>query len=42
MRVFQNEVEHITRLLLPVRGRGGGPVDQVFLVIDADPQQTAA
>ena len=42
MRVFQNEVEFITRLLLPVRSRAGGPVDQVFLVIYVDPQQAAA
>lgn len=37
MRVFQNEVEMITRLLLPVRSRPEGPVDQVFLVIYVDP-----
>lgn len=37
MRVFQNDVETITRLLLPVRSRRDGPVDQVFLVIYADP-----
>jgi hypothetical protein len=42
MRVFQNEVESITRLLLPVGKRAGGPVDQVFLVIYVDPQQVAA
>ncbi|HEY1385216.1 MAG TPA: PAS domain-containing protein [Dongiaceae bacterium] len=42
MRVFQNEVEFITRLLLPVRSRPNGPVDQVFLVIYVDPQQSAA
>ncbi|WP_162917594.1 PAS domain-containing protein [Dongia deserti] len=42
MRVFQNDVESITRLLLPVRSRRGGLVDQVFLVIYADPQQIAA
>ena len=42
MRVFQNEVEFITRLLLPVRSRQGGPVDQVFLVIYVDPRQIAA
>jgi hypothetical protein len=42
MRVFQNEVEYITRLLLPVRARADGPVDQVFLVIYVDPQQAAA
>ena len=42
MRVFQNEVESITRLLLPVRSRPDGPVDQVFLVIYADPKQAAA
>ena len=42
MRVFQNEVEFITRLLLPVRSRPGGPVDQIFLVIYVDPQQAAA
>ena len=42
MRVFQNEVEYITRLLLPVRARKGGPVDQVFLVIYVDPQEAAA
>lgn len=42
MRVFQNEVESITRLLLPVRTRANGPVDQVFLVIYVDPQQMAA
>ncbi len=42
MRVFQNEVESITRLLLPVRAHADGPVDQVFLVIYADPQQVAA
>lgn len=41
MRVFQNDVESITRLLLPVRSRRGGPVDQVFLVIYADPTQAA-
>jgi len=40
--VFQNEVEFITRLLLPVRSRRGGPVDQIFLVIYVDPQQAAA
>ncbi len=38
MRVFQNEVEFITRLLLPVRAQPGGAVDQVFLVIYPDPQ----
>ena len=42
MRVFQNDVESITRLLLPVRARRDGPVDQVFLVIYADPHQAAA
>jgi hypothetical protein len=42
MRVFQNDVERITRLLLPVRARAGGPVNQVFLVIYADPQQFSA
>jgi hypothetical protein len=42
MRVFQNEVEYITRLLLPVRSRAGGPVDQIFLVIYVDPQKIAA
>lgn len=42
MRVFQNEVEFITRLLLPVRSRPGGPVDQIFLVIYVDPQQAVA
>ena len=42
MRVFQNEVEYITRLLLPVRSRPDGPVDQIFLVIYVDPQQAAA
>ena len=42
MRVFQNEVESITRLLLPVRANTDGQVDQVFLVIYADPQQIAA
>jgi hypothetical protein len=42
MSVFQNGVEYITRLLLPVRTRGDGPVDQVFLVIYIDPQQIAA
>lgn len=42
MRVFQNEVEFITRLLLPVRARPNGPVDQIFLVIYVDPQQMAA
>lgn len=42
MRVFQNEVEYITRLLLPVRAFRDGPVDQVFLVIYADPRQAAA
>lgn len=41
MRVFQNDVECITRLLLPIRARPGGPVDQVFLVIYPDPQDTA-
>jgi len=41
MRVFQNEVEHITRLLLPVRSHPDGPVDQVFLAIYVDPQQIA-
>ena len=42
MRVFQNEVESITRLLLPIRAFRDGPVDQVFLVIYADPRQAAA
>ena len=41
MRVFQNEVESITRLLLPVRRGRAGPIDQVFLVIYADPLQAA-
>ena len=41
MRVFQNDVETITRLLLPARSRRDGPVDQVFLAIYADPQQIA-
>lgn len=39
MRVFQNDIEFITRLLLPVRAQPGGPVDQVFLVIYADPRE---
>lgn len=42
MRLFQNNVEYITRLLLPIRSRPTGPVDQVFLVIYADPQRAAA
>ncbi len=42
MRVFQNEVEYITRLLLPIRSRPGGAVDQVFLVIYPDPLDAAA
>jgi hypothetical protein len=42
MRVFQNDVETITRLLLPVRSRREGPVDQVFLVIYADPHAPSA
>jgi len=42
MRVFQNEVEFITRLLLPVRSRANGPVDQVFLVIYVDPRSAQA
>ena len=42
MRVFQNDVEIITRLLLPVRSRRDGPVDQVFLVIYADPHPAPA
>ena len=42
MRLFQNNVEYITRLLLPIRSQPLGPVDQVFLVIYADPQQAAA
>ncbi|MEZ5832821.1 MAG: PAS domain-containing protein [Dongiaceae bacterium] len=42
MRVFQNDVEFITRLLLPVRSRTGGPVDQVFLVIYVDTRQADA
>lgn len=37
MRLFQNDVEFITRLLLPVRACADGAVDQVFLVIYADP-----
>jgi hypothetical protein len=41
MRLFQNNVEYITRLLLPIRSHPLGPVDQVFLVMYADPQQTA-
>jgi len=41
MRVFQNDIEYITRLLLPIRSRPGGPVDQVFLVIYADPHEAA-
>jgi hypothetical protein len=40
--VFQNEVESITRLLLPVRTRRDGPVDQVFLVIYVDPPEAMA
>jgi hypothetical protein len=42
MHVFQNEVESITRLLLPVRTRRDGPVDQVFLVIYVDPPEAMA
>ena len=42
MRLFQNNIEYITRLLLPIRSRPLGPVDQVFLVMYADPRQTAA
>lgn len=42
MRLFQNNVEYITRLLLPIRSRPVGPVDQVFLVMYADPQQRPA
>lgn len=42
MRVFQNQVERITRLLLPVRSRRERPVDQVFLAIYVDPQRIAA
>lgn len=42
MRVFQNQVERITRLLLPVRSQREGLVDQVFLAIYVDPQRTAA
>jgi hypothetical protein len=38
MRLFQNDIEYITRLLLPIRSRPLGPVDQVFLVMYADPQ----
>jgi hypothetical protein len=40
MRLFQNNIEYITRLLLPIRSRPLGPVDQVFLVMYADPQQS--
>lgn len=42
MRLFQNQVESITRLLLPICGRMGGPIDQVFLVMYADPKQVVA
>jgi len=42
MRLFQNNIEYITRLLLPIRSRPLGPVDQVFLAMYADPQQTAS
>jgi hypothetical protein len=42
MRLFQNNIEYITRLLLPIRSHPLGPVDQVFLAMYADPQQTAA
>jgi hypothetical protein len=42
MRLFQNNIEYITRLLLPIRSRPLGPVDQVFLAMYADPQQAAA
>lgn len=42
MRLFQNNIEYITRLLLPIRSHPLGPVDQVFLVMYADPQQGAA
>lgn len=41
MRLFQSNIEYITRLLLPIRSRPTGPVDQVFLVMYADPRQTA-
>lgn len=41
MRLFQNNIEYITRLLLPIRSQPTGPVDQVFLVMYADPQQAA-
>ncbi len=42
MRLFQNNIEYITRVLLPVRSQQRGPVDQVFLAMYADPPQTAA
>jgi hypothetical protein len=41
MRLFQNDIENITRLLLPIRSHPLGPVDQVFLAMYADPRQAA-
>ena len=42
MKVYQDGYKDITRLLLPVRARQDGPIDQVFLVIYADPPKEPA
>lgn len=37
-RIYQREFRAAVRLLLPVRSRPGGPVDQIFLVLYLDPR----
>ncbi len=38
MKVYQNGLKDITRLLLPIRSRPDRPIDQVFLAIYFDPE----
>lgn len=39
IQIYQREFRAAIRLLLPMRSRGDGPVDQIFLAIYLDPGQ---
>lgn len=38
-RIYQRTYQNAARMLLPVRSRGDGPVDQILLVLYLDPGQ---
>lgn len=40
-RIYQREFRNAIRLLLPMRSRSDGPVDQIFLAIYLDPGQSS-